>query len=384
MDLGRRCVRFALAFLLIALGALGSDASSAAGVSPPSVAANRPLMGTVHLPVSGADQTVHAVGSFADTPTTSALARVNRWKGELRSAQSQGELLAWSHFSTRGRTQPPERQNSDRTGRESERHEYASGSARTTTHRFVATKTGAKTCLKSFGAETLVLMADGTTKPISEIVVGEVILAQDPETGEVVARPVTRLWVHEDELVRFEIDGETVRTTEDHLFWNDTDHEWQRVDQLDEGDFALTSDGRRLKIGLFAGAIGPGLAYNLSVDGIHTYHVLFGSSAVLVHNDCFPDFDTARKKAFDKAFGPGWEENPAIVATKWDPKTGTAVEFKGPGGAKVGYDGPHPETPGAYHDTQHISWQSAGKRGSGGTRGNIPYGGDHGPVRGGR
>jgi hypothetical protein len=65
-------------------------------------------------------------------------------------------------------------------------------------------------------------------------------------------------------------------------------------------------------------------------------------------------------------------------------RTRDGVELKEPGGAKVGYDGPHPETPGAFHDTQHISWQSAGKWGSGGTRGNIPYGGTRGPVRGGR
>jgi len=135
---------------------------------------------------------------------------------------------------------------------------------------------------------------------------------------------------------------------------------------------------------VLAHALGPTIenaSYRLCVTS--GGRVTTRSDFVATESDA-PDFDTARKEAFVKASGPGWEENPDIKPTKWDPKTGTAVEFKGPGGAKVGYDGPHPETPGEHHDTQHISWQSAGKRGAGGSRGNIPYSGPRGPVRGGR
>jgi hypothetical protein len=77
-------------------------------------------------------------------------------------------------------------------------------------------------------------------------------------------------------------------------------------------------------------------------------------------------------------------ESEAVQITKYDPATGTAVEFKGPGGAKVGYDAPHPGTPGPHHNVPHISWQSAGKRGRGGARGNIPYSGPQHPSRPGR
>jgi len=70
-----------------------------------------------------------------------------------------------------------------------------------------------------------------------------------------------------------------------------------------------------------------------------------------------------------------------IEFSKMDAKTGTVVEFKGGDGAKVGYDGPH-ASPGPSHDVPHISWQSAGKRTSGGTqRGNTPYDGDQHPSR---
>jgi RHS repeat-associated protein len=92
-------------------------------------------------------------------------------------------------------------------------------------------------------------------------------------------------------------------------------------------------------------------------------------------------FDEAREEAFRKAgIGEG-EFDMAKASEKADPLTGTLTEFKGEGGAKVGYDGPH-NTPGPHHDTQHISWQSAGKRGSGGAaRGNIPYEGATHPSR---
>ncbi len=141
----------------------------------------------------------------------------------------------------------------------------------------------------SFGGETAVLMANGSVKSISLVVVGDIVVAQDPDTREVSARAVTHAWVHDDDLVRLEIDGDVVRTTEDHPFWNDTDQEWQRADQLDAGDYALTAGGRRVVVGVLDGSVGRGSAYNLTVEGLHTYHVLFGTDAVLVHNACKKD-----------------------------------------------------------------------------------------------
>lgn len=175
-----------------------------------------------------------------------------------------------------------------------------------------ATKAAAGAC--SFGGETRVLMADGTTKPISEVEVGDMVMAQDPETGEVSARKVTHAWVHDDDLVKLEIDGDIVRTTEDHPFWNDTDREWQRADQLDAGDLVLTADGRRVKVGVLIGSAGRGSAFNFTVEGLHTYHVLFGTDAVLVHNACptmeLADNITPRK--LDHIFVPKHNLDPLV------------------------------------------------------------------------
>jgi hypothetical protein len=88
-------------------------------------------------------------------------------------------------------------------------------------------------------------------------------------------------------------------------------------------------------------------------------------------------FDEARTEGFELA---GMTKTEDVKFTRVDPETGTVVEFKGPDGAKVRYDAPHPETPGPAHDQQHVSWQSAGKTSQGGRkRGNIPYGGTRHP-----
>ena len=138
----------------------------------------------------------------------------------------------------------------------------------------------------SFSGETRVLMADGTTKPISEIEVGDEVLAYDPETGERGPREVAHLWVHQDTLVDLAIGGAIVTTTEDHPFWNETDGRWERADALDSGDFVLTANGGRLRAGRMGRVTHSASAYNLTVDEIHTYFVLVGSQSVLVHNTC--------------------------------------------------------------------------------------------------
>jgi hypothetical protein len=143
-------------------------------------------------------------------------------------------------------------------------------------------------------------MADGTTKPISEVEIGDWVLAEDPESGERGARQVTHLWVHQDTIIDLEIEGYDVATTEDHPFWNPTDTEWQRADALDPGDLVLTADGATLTVdGIDWASARTTLAYNLTVDDVHTYFVQIGEEPVLVHNTCWklspPAPDTAFK-----------------------------------------------------------------------------------------
>ncbi|MFC5264964.1 polymorphic toxin-type HINT domain-containing protein [Kribbella qitaiheensis] len=137
----------------------------------------------------------------------------------------------------------------------------------------------------SFSGETLVEMADGSRKPISQVEEGDEVLATDPETGERGPRLVTRQWVHADTVLELETDSGTLTTTEDHPFWNATDGRFQRADQLDPGDQLLTADGQKVRVkGIRHASQRVAPAYNLTVDDIHTYYVLAGDAPVLVHN----------------------------------------------------------------------------------------------------
>ncbi|MFI6763436.1 polymorphic toxin-type HINT domain-containing protein [Micromonospora sp. NPDC050417] len=137
----------------------------------------------------------------------------------------------------------------------------------------------------SFSGDTEVLMADGTTKKIAEIKIGDEVLASDPETGEQGPRRVTNLWIHQDKVTGFSVAGQVLTTTEDHPFWNNTDKEWQRADAIDRGDMLLAADGRGVVVdGLVVRSSRIADAYNLTVDGIRTYYVMAGKTPVLVHN----------------------------------------------------------------------------------------------------
>ena len=140
--------------------------------------------------------------------------------------------------------------------------------------------------LRSFSADTEVLLANGTTLAISEVEVGDLVWAHDPQSGEAGARAVTAIWPHEDTLVEFEVGSATVTTTEDHEFWNVTDQAWQETQHIDPGDNLLTADGHVVEAGnLLWDTAHHAPAFDLTVDEIHAYHVTAGDEHVLVHNN---------------------------------------------------------------------------------------------------
>jgi RHS repeat-associated protein len=136
----------------------------------------------------------------------------------------------------------------------------------------------------SFGADTEVLLADRTTKKFSELEPGDEVLATDPETGEGGPRKIEVVWVHGDDLYELIVDGESVTTTEDHPFWNETDQSWQDANKLDAGDLVRTPTGTARVTGFKPTTRAYSSAYNLTVADIHTYYVLIGSAPILVHN----------------------------------------------------------------------------------------------------
>ena len=136
----------------------------------------------------------------------------------------------------------------------------------------------------SFSADTPVLLADGKTKRFSDLQPGDEVLATDPLSQEQGARAIQAIWVHNDDLYELYIDGQRIITTEDHPFWDETDHRWEGADQLDRGDLVRTPTGVARVTAFKAAAHRYAAAYNLTVDDLHTYYVMAGETPVLVHN----------------------------------------------------------------------------------------------------
>ncbi|MBB5136196.1 RHS repeat-associated protein [Thermocatellispora tengchongensis] len=146
----------------------------------------------------------------------------------------------------------------------------------------------------SFVPGTPVLMADGTTKPIEDVKVGDHVQATDPETGRTAPRPVTTLITgdgvkHLVELT-IDIDGDrgdatdVIIATDEHPFWVPDLREWVPAGQLDKGTWLQTSAGTYVQITAVKQWTATQRVHNLTVEDIHTYHVVAGDQALLVHN----------------------------------------------------------------------------------------------------
>ncbi|MFI9811452.1 RICIN domain-containing protein [Saccharothrix variisporea] len=140
----------------------------------------------------------------------------------------------------------------------------------------------------SFTPETLVAMADGTARPISEIQVGDLVHAADPVTGAEYAQPVVEVFVSHGakHLIEFGVDGGGVpiTATANHPIWVDGKG-WTDARDIGIGDRVLLPGGATAAIRHVRdlGVTGQ-LVYNLNVSAVHTYSVVTGTAAVLVHN----------------------------------------------------------------------------------------------------
>lgn len=143
---------------------------------------------------------------------------------------------------------------------------------------------------KCFLADTDVLMADGTTKDIEDIEVGDEVQATAPETGESGPRKVTRLIVTDDDKHFNELsiateDGiEKLTATHEHPFWSPSEREWVEAGDLKPGMTLLTDEGDTVIVTGNRAFTKHARTYNLTVDDLHTYYVLAGETPVLVHN----------------------------------------------------------------------------------------------------
>jgi hypothetical protein len=146
-------------------------------------------------------------------------------------------------------------------------------------------------CLtKSFDAGTPVLMADGSHRPISEVGVGDLVAATDPDTGRSVAGLVSKVYrTHDTDLtdvVVADASGGTdvIHTTSRHLFFSDTEHQWVEAARLTPGTALHDAHGATVAVAEVRTIPGAQDMYDLTVDGVHTFYVLADGATVLVHN----------------------------------------------------------------------------------------------------
>ena len=121
------------------------------------------------------------------------------------------------------------------------------------------------------------------------------MIATDPATGFTAPRPVTTLITGEGTKrlvdITVDLDGprgdatDQITATDEHPFWVPDLKKWVPAGQLQPGAWLQTSAGTYVQITAVAHRTSTTAVYNLTVDDLHTYHVVAGDRAVLVHNE---------------------------------------------------------------------------------------------------
>jgi hypothetical protein len=136
-----------------------------------------------------------------------------------------------------------------------------------------------------------VVLGDVSTVPISQVQVGDTVLATDPSTGVTSAQPVEQVWVnHDDDLLDLTVtapDGApaTIHTTQHHPFWDVTQNAWVEAGMLRAGDQLRGLDGRGATVLGVTVVAGAADMWGLTVAQDHDFLIdTVVASMVLVHN----------------------------------------------------------------------------------------------------
>ncbi len=131
-----------------------------------------------------------------------------------------------------------------------------------------------------FAPGTIVWKNSGPT-PIEHIRVGDMVLAQHPETGELTYKPVLKTTVRpKGQLLKINIGGEEVQTSGGHLFWVSGEG-WVKSRNLQAGMVLHGASGIARVQSVEKGDVAE--TYNLVVADFNTYFV--GPDKVLSHDN---------------------------------------------------------------------------------------------------
>ncbi len=162
-----------------------------------------------------------------------------------------------------------------------------------------------------FVAGTQVLMADGSSKNIEDVQVGDEVTAADPETGETHGRRVVDTYRHENvSTYDVKTTAGTVTSTEEHPFYV-RGKGWIPVRDLESGDTLVDPKGEEVEVVSVILTGETATVYNFHVDDLHSYHVQVGDAWVLVHNKC----ETFYRTVPDHHVAALTSKNPKLLAT---------------------------------------------------------------------
>jgi RHS repeat-associated protein len=179
----------------------------------------------------------------------------------------------------------------------------------------------------SFRADTSVVMADGSRKKISDVKVGDWVLATDPVTGKTSFRVVTATMVHDDNdlldlVVRTDHGDETIHTTDHHRAWDETRRAWSLAIDLSVGDQLRSANDKAMFVERLVRISGHSPMLDLTIDTDHTFYVDGGLGGILVHNiECGRDAG-GRYTSGNSGSGKAAEE---AVLQDYELQTGRAV-----------------------------------------------------------
>ncbi|MGW8995124.1 RHS repeat-associated core domain-containing protein [Streptomyces zhihengii] len=143
----------------------------------------------------------------------------------------------------------------------------------------------------SFLPTTTVLLADGSTRPIEDVRIGDKVLTTDPGTGEESARDVVGTIVTEsdkdfvDLTVRSAAGGtDALISTVTHPFWVESEERWVDAGDLLPGMELSTPSDDRVTLVATRAFEQRQRTHDLTVEGVHAYYVGAGEIPLLVHN----------------------------------------------------------------------------------------------------
>ncbi|MFD7626805.1 polymorphic toxin-type HINT domain-containing protein [Streptomyces sp. NPDC059851] len=247
----------------------------------------------IYKELNKAYDAVHA----AEREVTDAASAMTRAKTAAKEARDAEAKAAQSASEKAGKESATDNAGTEsKATRETADAEAGSGSAESHSSGGAESSAGTSCKVKrnSFPTGTRVQMADGSTKEIQDVRVGDTVLATDPQTGETRPQQVTATITTPDDKEFTDLtltDDSNPRappadltSTFHHPHWNETRRQWVDAGEFNPGEQLRRPDGTTLTVKAKRNYPYAVTTHNLTVNDFHTYYVLAGKTPVLVHN----------------------------------------------------------------------------------------------------